>query len=80
MVGTPAMTVSRSRRSISGIAAGSNRAGTDIEPPAVRAAIRTVAWPNTWNSGSPVPLRSALEAQLHSAPIFPADSRLPTVS
>lgn len=80
MVGTPAMMVSRSRRSISSIDAGSNRASNDIEPPTVKVAIMTDAWPNTWNSGSPVPVRSALEARLLSAPISPADSRFPTVS
>lgn len=49
MVGTPAMMVSRSRRSMSSIDAGSNRAGNDIEPPTAKVAIMTDAWPNTWN-------------------------------
>lgn len=40
----------------------------------------TEVWPNTWNSGSPVPVRSALEARRRSAPISPADNGFPTVS
>ena len=80
IVGTPAMIVRRSRRRRASIAAGSNRASSDSDPPPVNVAIMTEAWPKTWNSGSPVPVRSSVEPRLQSAPISPPDSRFPTVS
>ncbi len=53
IVGTPSMTVQRSRWSTSSALVGSKRGSRVIVPPARTVAFIPTVWPNEWNSGSP---------------------------